>query len=122
MTTKEQVNNAKEMYYQSLRNYLDTAKKAVAEQRGFYLKDVDSDEDGQPVRIHTSNLDHNYEYFPSFDQVNVRVENLFGKERMVFIFHVVEGDDLFPDNTWVSEDDLSDDNLVELLNYIKWDI
>lgn len=122
MTTKEQVNNAKEMYYQSLRNYLDTAKKAVAEQRGFYLKDVDSDEDGQPVRIHTSNLDHNYEYFPSFDQVNVRVENLFGKERMVFIFHVVEGDDLFPDNTWVSEDDLSEDNLMELLSYIKWDI
>lgn len=121
MTTKEQVNNAKEMYYQSLRNYLDTAKKAVAEQRGFYLKDVDSDEDGQPVRIHTSNLDHNYEYFPSFDQVNFRVE-LFGKERMVFIFHVVEGDDLFPDNTWVSEDDLSEDNLMELLNYIKWDI
>lgn len=122
MTTKEQVNNAKEKYYQSLRNYLDTAKKAVAEQRGFYLKDVDSDEDGQPVRIHTSNLDHNYEYFPSFDQVNVRVENLFGKERMVFIFHVVEGDDLFPDNTWVSEDDLSEDNLMELLDYIKWDI
>lgn len=30
MTTKEQVNNAKEKYYQSLRNYLDTAKKAVA--------------------------------------------------------------------------------------------
>lgn len=121
MTTKEQVNNAKEKYYQSLRNYLDTAKKAVAEQRGFYLKDVDSDEDGQPVRIHTSNLDHNYEYFPSFDQVNVRV-NLFGNGRTVFIFHVVEGDDLFPDKTWVSEDDLSADNLVELLDYIDWDI
>lgn len=62
--------------------------------------------------------------FPSFDQVNVLTKNLDGTERdrIVFIFHVVEGDDLFPDNTWVSEDDFSDDRWSELLDYIVWDI
>lgn len=122
MTTKEQVSNAKKMYYLSQRNYLDTAKKAVVEHRGFRLMDEDSDEDGKPVRIHTSNLDHNYEYFPSFDQVNIQKESFCGEERIVFIFHVVEGDDLFPDNTWVSEDDFSDERWSELLDYIVWDI
>ncbi len=121
MTTKEQLNDAREKYYDAYRNYIKTAKDAVWEHMGFYLKDDISDEDGQPVRIHTSNLDHNYEYFPSFDQVNVQVKNLFGKERIVFIFHVVEGDDLFPDNTWVSEDDFSDERWEELLDYIVWD-
>ena len=121
MTTKEQLNDAREKYYDAYSNYIKTAKDAVREHMGFYLKDDDSDEDGQPVRIHASNLDHNYEFFPSFDQVNVRVENLFGIERIVFIFHVVEGDDLFPDNTWVSEDDFSDERWSELLDYIVWD-
>lgn len=122
MTTKEQVSNAKKMYYLSQRNYLDTAKKAVVEHRGFRLMDEDSDEDGKPVRIHTSNLDHNYEYFPSFDQVNIQKESFCGEERTVFIFHVVDGDDLFPDDSWVSEDDFSDERWSELLDYIVWDI
>ena len=122
MTTKEQLNDAREKYYEAYRNYIKTAKEVVNKERGFYLEDENSDEDGKPVRIHTSNLDHNYEFFPSFDQVNVRVENLFGIERIVFIFHVVEGDDLFPDNTWVSEDDFSDERWSELLDYIVWDI
>lgn len=122
MTTEEQLNDAREKYYDAYSNYIKTAKDAVREHMGFYIKDDDSDEDGQPVRIRTSNLDHNYEYFPSFDQVNVRVENLFGKKRIVFIFHVVDGDDLFPDNTWVSEDDFSDERWAELLDYIVWDI
>ena len=122
MTTKEQLNDAREKFYESYRNYIKTAKEVVNKERGFYLVDEDSDEDGKPVRIHTSNLDHNYEYFPSFDQVNVQVENLCGKERIVFIFHVVDGDDLFPDNTWVSEDNFSDDRWSELLDYIVWDI
>ena len=122
MTTKEQLNDAREKYYEAYRNYIKTAKEVVNKERGFYLVDEDSDEDGKPVRIHTSNLDHNYEYFPSFDQVNVQVENLCGKERIVFIFHVVDGDDLFPDNSWVSEDDFSDERWSELLDYIVWDI
>ena len=122
MTTKEQLNDAREKYYEAYRNYIKTAKEVVNKERGFYLVDEDSDEDGKPVRIHTSNLGHNYEYFPSFDQVNVQMENLCGKERIVFIFHVVEGDDLFPDNTWVSEDDFSDERWSELLDYIVWDI
>lgn len=121
MTTKEQLNDAREKYYDAYRNYIKTAKEVVNKERGFYLEDENSDEDGQPVRIHASNLYHNYEFFPSFDQVNVQVENLFGKERIVFIFHVVEGDDLFPDNTWVSEDDFSDERWSELLDYIVWD-
>ena len=122
MTTKEQLNDAREKYYEAYRNYIKTAKEVVNKERGFYLVDEDSDEDGKPVRIHTSNLDHNYEYFPSFDQVKVQVENLCGKERIVFIFHVVDGDDLFPDNSWVSEDDFSDERWSELLDYIVWDI
>ena len=122
MTTKEQLNDAREKYYEAYRNYIKTAKEVVNKERGFYLEDENSDEDGQPVRIHASNLDHNYEFFPSFDQVNVRVENLFGEDRIVFIFHVVDGDDLFPDNTWVSEDDFSDERWAELLDYIVWDI
>lgn len=122
MTAKEQLNDAREKYYEAYRNYIKTAKEVVNKERGFYLEDENSDEDGQPVRIHASNLDHNYEFFPSFDQVNVQVENLFGEERIVFIFHVVEGDDLFPDNTWVSEDDFSDERWSELLYYIVWDI
>ena len=122
MTTKEQLNDAREKYYEAYRNYIKTAKEVVNKERGFYLVDEDSDEDGKPVRIHTSNLDHNYEYFPSFDQVNVRVENLCGKERIVFIFHVVDGNHLFPDNTWVSEDNFSDEMWSELLDYLVWDI
>lgn len=124
MTTKEQLNNAREKYYDAYRNYIKTAKDAVREYMGFFLKDDNSDEEGKPVRIHASNFDHNYEYFPSFDQVNVLTKNLDGTERdrIVFIFHVVEGDDLFPDNTWVSEDDFSDDRWSELLDYIVWDI
>lgn len=121
MTTKEQVINAREKYYEAYRNYIKKAKEAVAKERGFYLVDENSDEDGKPVRIHASNFDHNYEYFPSFDQVDVQVQNLCGKERTIFIFHVVEGDDLFPDNTWVSEDNFSDDRWSELLDYIDWD-
>lgn len=122
MTTKEQVSNARVKYYEAYINYIKTAKDAVGEYMGFYLKDEDSYEDGKPVRIHTSNLDHNYEYFPSFDQVNIQKESFCGEERIVFIFHVVEGDDLFPDNTWVSEDDFSDERWSELLDYIVWDI
>lgn len=122
MTTKEQLNDAREKYYEAYRNYIKTAKCVVVEHRGFRLVDEDSDEDGQPVRIHTSNLDHNYEYFPSFDQVNIHEESFCGEERIVFKFHVVDGDDLFPDNTWVSEDDFSDERWSELLNYIVWDI
>lgn len=124
MTTKEQLNNAREKYYDAYRNYIKTAKDAVREYMGFFLKDDNSDEEGKPVRIHASNFDHNYEYFPSFDQVNVLTQNPDGTERdrIVFIFHVVEGDDLFPDNTWVSEDDFSDDRWSELLDYIVWDI
>ena len=121
MTAKEQLNDAREKYYEAYRNYIKTAKEVVNKERGFYLEDENSDEDGQPVRIHTSNLDHNYEYFPSFDQVNIQEESFCGKERIVFIFHVVEGDDLFPDNTWVSEDDFSDERWSELLDYIVWD-
>ena len=68
MTTKEKLNDAREKYYEAYRNYIKTAKEVVNKERGFYLVDEDSDEDGKPVRIHTSNLDHNYEYFPSFDQ------------------------------------------------------
>ena len=122
MTTKEQLNDAREKYYEAYRNYIKTAKEVVNKERGFYLVDEDSDEDGKPVRIHTSNVYHNYEYFPSFDQVNVQVENLCGKERIVFIFHVVDGDHLFPDNTWVSEDNFSDEMWSELLDYLVWDI
>lgn len=121
MTTKEQVINAREKYYEAYRNYIKKAKEAVAKERGFYLVDENSDEDGKPVRIHASNFDHNYEYFPSFDQVDVQVQNLCGKERTIFIFYVVEGDDLFLDNTWVSEDDFSDDRWSELLDYIDWE-
>lgn len=121
MTTKEQVINAREKYYESYRNYIKTAKEAVAKERGFYLVDENSDEDGKPARIHASNSDHNYEYFPSFDQVDVQVQNLCGKEKTIFIFHVVEGDDLFLDNTWVSEDDFSDDRWSELLDFIDWE-
>ena len=121
MTTKEQLNDAREKYYEAYRNYIKTAKEVVNKERGFYLEDENSDEDGQPVRIHTSNLDHNYEYFPSFDQVNIQEESFSGEERIVFIFHVVDGDDLFPDNTWVSEDDFSDERWSELLDYIVWD-
>lgn len=119
MTTKEQVINAREKYYEAYRNYIKTAKEAVAKERGFYLVDENSDEDGKPVRIHASNFDHNYEYYPSFDQVDTQVP--IGEKRRVFIFHVVEGDDLFPDNTWVSEDNFSDDRWSELLDYIDWD-
>lgn len=122
MTTKEQVSNARVKYYEAYINYIKTAKDAVNEYMGFYLKDEVSDEDGKPVRIHTSNLDHNYEYFPSFDQVNIQKESFCGEERIVFIFHVVDGDDLFPDNSWVSEDDFSDERWSELLDYIVWDI
>lgn len=121
MTAKEQLNDAREKYYEAYRNYIKTAKEVVNKERGFYLEDENSDEDGQPVRIHTSNLDHNYEYFPSFDQVNIQEESFCGEERIVFIFHVVDGDDLFPDNTWVSEDDFSDERWAELLDYIVWD-
>lgn len=121
MTTKEQLNDAREKYYDAYRNYIKTAKEVVNKERGFYLEDENPDEDGQPVRIHTSNLDHNYEYFPSFDQVNIQKESFCGEERTVFIFHVVDGDDLFPDNTWVSEDDFSDERWAELLDYIVWD-
>lgn len=121
MTTKEQLNDAREKYYDAYGNYIKTAKEVVEKERGFYLEDENSDEDGQPVRIHTSNLDHNYEYFPSFDQVNIQEESFCGEERIVFIFHVVDGDDLFPDNTWVSEDDFSDERWSELLDYIVWD-
>lgn len=121
MTTKEQLNDAREKYYEAYRNYIKTAKDVVNKERGFYLEDENSDEDGQPVRIHTSNLDHNYEYFPSFDQVNIQKESFCGEDRIVFIFHVVDGDDLFPDNTWVSEDDFSDERWAELLDYIVWD-
>lgn len=121
MTAKEQLNDAREKYYEAYRNYIKTAKEVVNKERGFYLEDENSDEDGQPVRIHTSNLDHNYEYFPSFDQVNIQEESFCGEERIVFIFHVVDGDDLFPDNTWVSEDDFSDERWSELLDYIVWD-
>lgn len=122
MTTKEQLNDAREKYYEAYRNYIKTAKEVVNKERGFYLEDENSDEDGQPVRIHTSNLDHNYEYFPSFDQVNIQKESFCGEERTVFIFHVVDGDDLFPDDSWVSEDDFSDERWSELLDYIVWDI
>lgn len=121
MTTKEQLNDAREKYYEAYRNYIKTAKEVVNKERWFYLEDENSEEDGQPVRIHTSNLDHNYEYFPSFDQVNIKEESFCGEERIVFIFHVVDGDDLFPDNTWVSEDDFSDERWAELLDYIVWD-
>ncbi len=121
MTTKEQLNDAREKYYDAYGNYIKTAMEVIEKERGLYLEDVSSDEDGQPVRIHTSNLDHNYEYFPSFDQVNIQKESFCGEERIVFIFHVVDGDDLFPDNTWVSEDDFSDDRWSELLDYIVWD-
>ena len=121
MTTKEQLNDAREKYYEAYRNYIKTAKEVVNKESGFYLEDENSDEEGQPVRIHTSNLDHNYEYFPSFDQVNIQKESFCGEERIVFIFHVVDGDDLFPDNTWVSEDDFSDERWSELLDYIVWD-
>ena len=121
MTTKEQLNYAREKYYEAYRNYIKTAKEVVVEHRGFRLMDEDSDEDGKSVRIHASNLDHNYEYFPSFDQVNIQKESFCGEERTVFIFHVVDGDDLFPDNTWVSEDDFSDERWSELLDYIVWD-
>lgn len=121
MTTKEQVVNAREKYYEAYRNYIKKAKEAVAKERGFCLVDECSDEDGRPVHIHASNLDHNCEYFPSFDQVNIQVQNLCGRERTIFIFHVVDGDGLFPDNTWVSEDDFSDDRWSELLDYIDWD-
>lgn len=128
MTTKEQISNAKEQvsnasekYYEARRSYIKTAKDAVREYMGFYLKDDNSDEDGQPVRIHTSNLDYNYEYFPSFDQVDTQDESFCGEERIVFIFHVVDGDGLFPDNTWVSEDDFADESWEELLDYIAWD-
>ena len=124
MTTKEQLKAARVDDYYAYTNYIKTTKDAVREHRGFYLKDDDSDEEGQPVRIHASNFDHNYEYFPSFDQVNVLTQNPDGTERdrIVFIFHVVDGDDLFPDNAWVSEDDFSDDRWSELLDYIGWDI
>lgn len=121
MTTKEQVINAREQYYEAYRNYIKTAMDAVEKERGFLLMDENSDEDGKPVRIHASNLGHNYEYYPSFDQVDIQVQNFCGIERTVFIFHVVEGDDLFPDNTWVSEDDFSDDRWSELLDFIDWD-
>lgn len=119
MTTKEQVNNAREKYYDAYRNYIETAKEAVAKERGFCLADENSDEDGKPVHIHASNLDHNYEYYPSFDQVNIQFP--IGEERIVFIFHVVDGDYLFPDNTWISEDDFADESWEELLDYIDWE-
>ena len=114
MTTKEQVDNAKRMYFQAVRNYLDTAKRAVVEQGGFYLKDENSDEDGKPVRIHIR------DYVPAFDQVNYHVLPDAGREML--IFHVADGDGYYPSfTTWVSEDDLSDDNLIELFEYIAWD-
>ena len=122
MTTKEQLNDAREKYYEAYINYIKTAKDAVGAYMGLYLKDEDSDEDGKPVRIHTSNLDHNYEYFPSFDQVNIQKESFCGEERIVVIFHVVDGNDLYPDNAWISEDDFSDERWSELLDYIVWDI
>lgn len=66
------------------------------------------------MRIHTR------DYTPAFDEVNFNYLPDLG--RTIFIFHVVDGDNLFPNNAWISEDDLSDDNLIELLNCISWDI
>lgn len=41
-------------------------------------------------------------------------------ERHNFKFHVVEGDDLFHNDSWVTEDNFDDDWWVELLDYIVW--
>lgn len=114
MTTKEQVNNAKMMYYLTQRNYIDTAKKAVVEHLGFRLRDDSSDEVGKPVHICI------HDHYPSFDQVNFNV--LLNPERTILLFHVVDGDNFFPTNKWISEDELSEDNLLELFNYIAWDV
>jgi len=113
MTTKEQVSNAKMMYYLSLKNYITAAKQAVVEQGGFWLRDESSDEVGKSVHICI------HDHYPSFDQVNFNV--LLNPERTILIFHVVDGDNFFPNNKWVSEDELSEDNLLELFNYIAWD-
>ena len=113
MTTKEQVYNAKKMYHQAVRNYLNTVKKAVVEHRRFRLMDEASDIDGKPVLIRISN------HYPSFDQVALNVNS--DPELIKLIFHVVDGDNFYLDNTWVSEYDLSEDNLLDLFDYIMWD-
>lgn len=113
MTAKEQVDNAKKMFYQAMRNYIDTAKKAVVEHRGFRLMDDDSYEDGKPVRIRIRHI------VPAFDQVNFNY--LPNSGRTILIFHVADGDGYYSNTTWVSEDDLPEDNVMELLDYIAWD-
>ena len=110
MTTKEQVYNAKKMYHQAVRNYLDTAKKAIVENHVVHLMDDASDEDGKPVRIHIRDC------YPAFD---IAALNLNSDSEI--LFHVVDGGTLFPNNTWVSDSKLSDDNLLELFDYIVWD-
>lgn len=114
MTTKEQVNKAKKMYCQAVRNYIDTAKKAVIEHCGFRLMDEASDEDGKPVRIHLRG------YVPVFDKVDYKVL-LDG--RIILVFHIFDGNNFCPsDTTWISEDEIDDDNLMELLDHIAWDV
>lgn len=113
MTTKEQVYNAKKMCHQAVRNYINTVKKAVIEHRGFRLMDETSDIDGKPVLSRISG------HYPAFDQVALNVNP--DTKRITLIFHVVEGDNFCLDNTWVSEYDLYEDNLLELFGYIVWD-
>ena len=78
-------------------------------------EDPYDDEDDYSKQIFTQDRDHSCLYSPRFDRVKV-VED-WSRKHMEF--HVKYGDDLFEEDTWVSERDFADEAYEELTDWIS---
>lgn len=70
--------------------------------------------DDYSKRINTQDSNHCYVYSPTFDRVKV-VEDWVGKH---LEFRVNDGDGMFEEGEWISEDNFADDAWEELTDWI----